>query len=210
MTARRLRLAVCAPAPVTRGSGPVSGTRRAGSHSPWPLPLAPPTPPPVSQPCSPASSLLRQGPTSHARASSASALKAFPMRTRTANGLWSSVRPPRFRRDPFVRDVAFDPGRATAPRITAPHMLPSTSITASAPAMLKISWLNPTPHTIAVYASPSPSPATTQHSLAGGRYPLPAPVFHRQHRASFVWRTIERFQALAAPFPGDRSAAHRP
>ena len=77
--------------------------------------------------------------------------------------------------------------------MTAPHMLPSTSITASAPAMLKISWLNPTPHTIAVYASPSPSPATTQHSLAGGRYPLPAPVFHRQDRASLAWRTIDPF-----------------
>ena len=36
------------------------------------------------------------------------------------------TRSPRFRCDPFVRDVAFDPGRATAPRITAPHMLPST------------------------------------------------------------------------------------
>jgi hypothetical protein len=68
--------------------------------------------------------------------------------------------------------------------------------------MLKISWLNPTPHTIAVYASPPPSLATTQHSLAGGRYPLPAPVFHRQDRASFAWRTIQSFQPFAAPFPG--------
>ncbi len=61
-------------------------------------------------------------------------LFAFRMRTRTADGLWSGMRPPRFRRDPFVRDVAFDPGRATAPRMTAPHMLPSTLITGSAPA----------------------------------------------------------------------------
>src|SRR3974390_155415 len=53
-------------------------------------------------------------------------LLAFPMRARAAHGLWPSVRSPRFRRDPFVRDVAFDPGRATAPRMTAPHMLPST------------------------------------------------------------------------------------
>src|SRR5208337_3191988 len=126
------------------------------------------------------------------------------MRTRTAHGLWSGVRSPRFRRDPFVRDVAFDPGRATAPRISAPHMLPSTSITASAPAMLKFSWLNPTPHTIAVYASPSPSPATTQYSLTGGRYPpLPAPVFHRLGRASFALAHNQSFQASAAPFSGD-------
>src|SRR5215831_19582263 len=31
-----------------------------------------------------------------------------------ANG--SEMRSPRFRYDPFARDVAFDPGRATAPR----------------------------------------------------------------------------------------------
>jgi hypothetical protein len=27
--------------------------------------------------------------------------------------------------DPFARDVVFDPGRASAPRIAVPHMLPS-------------------------------------------------------------------------------------
>jgi hypothetical protein len=31
-----------------------------------------------------------------------------------------------FRCDPFARDVAFDPGRASAPRIAVPHMLPSS------------------------------------------------------------------------------------
>ncbi len=36
------------------------------------------------------------------------------------------TRSPRFRCDPFTRDVAFDPGRASAPRITVPHMLPSS------------------------------------------------------------------------------------
>src|SRR4029077_10033473 len=29
----------------------------------------------------------------------------------------------------------------------------------------------------------------TQHSLPGGRYPLPGPDFHRLDRASFAWRT---------------------
>src|SRR5260370_39779556 len=38
--------------------------------------------------------------------------------------------------------------------------------------------------TIAVYASHPPSPATTQHSLPGARYGLPAPVSHRQDNAS--------------------------
>src|SRR3984893_10885983 len=93
------------------------------------------------------------------------------------------VRSPRFRRDPFIRDVASDPGRATVPRITAPHMLPSAVATASAPATSRISWLNPTPQMITVYASPWSSPSPTQHSLPGGRYPLPGPDFHRLDRA---------------------------
>jgi hypothetical protein len=96
------------------------------------------------------------------------------------------VRSPRFRRDPFVRDVASDPGRASAPRIAAPHMLPSAVATASAPAISSLSWLNPTPHTITVYASPWSSPSTTQHSLPSGRYPLLGPDFRRLDRASFL------------------------
>src|SRR6516162_5389936 len=56
-------------------------------------------------------------------------LLAFPMRT-TILGTTRRRRPdtryPRFRCDPFARDVAFDPGRASAPRMTVPHMLPSS------------------------------------------------------------------------------------
>jgi hypothetical protein len=72
-------------------------------------------------------------------------------------------------------------------------MLPSAFCTASAPAKLFLSWLNPTPHMIAVYASPWSSPSTPQHSLPGGRYPLPGPDSHRLDRASFAWRTQEEF-----------------
>src|ERR1700674_5635059 len=115
------------------------------------------------------------------------------MRTLGALCHRSNVRSPRFRRDPFVRDVVFDHGRASAPRIAVPHMLPSTLLTASASARSWISWLNSTPHTITVYASQSPSPATTQHSLPGARYGLPAPVSHRQDHASFAWRTSNPF-----------------
>src|SRR4051812_11940017 len=61
-------------------------------------------------------------------------LLAFPNRPGTALAAAGGRRSPRFRRDPFVRDVASDPGRATVPRITAPHMLPSAIATASAPA----------------------------------------------------------------------------
>jgi hypothetical protein len=74
----------------------------------------------------------------------------------------------RFRCDPFVRDVAIDPGRASAPCVTVPHMLPSTEPTVSAPTMLCLSWLIPTPHMTAVYASRPPSPTAAQHSLPGG------------------------------------------
>src|SRR6202165_871026 len=113
----------------------------------------------------------------------------FLSRPGIAQATAGQTRSPRFRRDPSVRDVASDPGRATVPCITAPHMLPSAVATASAPATSRISWLNPTPHMITVYASPWSSPSPTQHSLPGGRYPLPGLDFHRLDRASFAWRT---------------------
>src|SRR6201997_1998472 len=55
--------------------------------------------------------------------------------------------------------------------------------------MYDLSWLNPTPHAIAVYASQPTSPLTTQHSLPSGRYSLLGPDFHRLDRTSFAWRT---------------------
>src|SRR5262245_48085507 len=55
--------------------------------------------------------------------------------------------------------------------------------------MSDLSWLNPTPHAIAVYASQPLSPLATQHSLPSGRYSLLGPDFHRLDRASFAWRT---------------------
>jgi hypothetical protein len=117
----------------------------------------------------------------------------FLSRPGIASATAGGVRSPRFRRDPFIRDVAFDPGRATVPRITAPHMLPSTVRKVSAPATSKLSWLIPTPQMITVYASPWSSPSTTQHSLPGERYLLPGPVFHRLDHASFAWRTLTCF-----------------
>src|SRR6516164_7790648 len=95
----------------------------------------------------------------------------FPMRASRLCSLWSDMRPLRFRRVPFGRDVAFDPGGATASRITMPHILPSTVPSVSASATLLISWLNPPPHPITVYASHPPLPTTTQHSLPGGVLP---------------------------------------
>src|SRR6202047_3266797 len=80
----------------------------------------------------------------------------FPMRTSRLCSLWPNMRPLRFRRAPFGRDVAFDPGGATASRIAMPHMLPSTVPSVSASAKLLLSWLNPPPHPITVYASHPP------------------------------------------------------
>src|SRR6266851_1792181 len=113
-------------------------------------------------------------------------LLAFPMRTKAVCRRWPNVGSPRFRRDPFVRDGVFDLGRASAPRIAVPHMLPSATLKASASAILLLSRLNRPPRTIAVYASPWSSPPTTQHSLPGGRYPLPGPDIHRLDLASFL------------------------
>src|SRR5205807_295660 len=68
-----LRLAVCAPAPVTHFPGPAPGACFAGSHSLRPPHLAPPTPQPVARLCSSASQLLLRSLTSHVRSSSATA-----------------------------------------------------------------------------------------------------------------------------------------
>src|SRR6186997_2871821 len=50
--------------------------------------------------------------------------------------------------------------------------------------MSDLSWLNPTPHAIAVYASRPLSPGATQHSLPSGRYSLLGPDLHRLDRTS--------------------------
>src|SRR5258705_4662096 len=74
---------------------------------------------------------------SHARASSATASR-LPDADRRTRERTLNRRPdvgyPRFRRNPFARDVLLDPGGMTVPRITALHMLRSTITTVSAPA----------------------------------------------------------------------------
>jgi hypothetical protein len=93
------------------------------------------------------------------------------MRASRLCSLWPDMRPLRFRRAPFGRDGTFDLGGATASRIVMPHMLPSTVPSVSASAKFFLSWLNPPPHPITVYASHPPSPTTAQHSLPGGALP---------------------------------------
>src|SRR6266480_7503856 len=66
--------------------------------------------------------------------------------------------------------------------------------------MSDLSWLNPTPHAIAVYASSPLSPVATQHSLPSGRYSLLGPDLYeapfvknlfwtRQKSSSWGWRS---------------------
>src|SRR3981189_938195 len=71
--------------------------------------------------------------------------------------------------------------------------------------MSDLSWLNPTPHAIAVYASRPLSPVATQHSLPSGRYSLLGPDFHRLDRASFAWRTHSITSAARADRVGGTS-----
>src|SRR5580658_3770691 len=92
-------LAVCAPAPVTRIFGTVSEACFAGSHSPWPPPLAPPAPQWPKPPCSSASQLLWRSLTSRDRASSATAPRLPDAdRRRLPNGRFrgsmAGLRPP--------------------------------------------------------------------------------------------------------------------
>src|SRR5215813_14120975 len=150
----------CVPAPVTRLPGSASGTCFAGSHSPWSPPFAPPAPlqlpPPQTAPQSlptPVHHRLR--------------LLTFPMRTRSTHGLWSDAGYPRFRRDPFARDVALDPGGTTMPRIAALHMLRSTMKTVSAPAISSFRGSIPHPTHALCTLCVRRCRRLTQHSLPG-------------------------------------------
>src|SRR6476659_3820722 len=68
--------------------------------------------------------------------------------------------------------------------------------------MSDLSWLNPTPHAIAVYASQPLSPVATQHSLPSGRYSLHGPDLHRLDRTSFPWRTYSIISSAVASSVG--------
>jgi len=57
----------------------------------------------------------------------------FPMRASRLCSLWPAMRPLRFRRVPFGRDGAFDPGGATASRIAMPHNVAFDGFRASRP-----------------------------------------------------------------------------
>ena len=95
-------------------------------------------------------------------------LLAFPMRTRSAHGLWSDTRYPRFRRDPCARDVALGRGGTTMPRITALLMLRSTMKTVSAPASRSFRGSLPHPTQQLCTLRVRRRRRLTQHSPPGG------------------------------------------
>src|SRR3954470_22746817 len=117
---------------------------RRSLPSPRPAAFPPHPPPPTRSALFGASSVVRSRPTPPAFRGGF-ALLSFPPRPETAWAAAGDRRSPRFRRDPFVRELVSDPGRATVPRIAAPLMLPSALWTASAPALKLISWLNTDP-----------------------------------------------------------------
>ena len=86
----------------------------------------------------------------------------------TALAIAGETRSPRFRRDPFARDVFSDPGRANDASHNGIAHVAFDPFHGLRPCGKPISWLNSTPHAIAVYASQASSPALMQHSLPGG------------------------------------------
>src|SRR5512143_1813480 len=70
---------------------------------------------------------------------------SFPTGPGIAVATAGGMRSPRFRRIPFRSDLVSDSGGASAPRVTAPHMLPSALWSASASATLSFSELNTDP-----------------------------------------------------------------
>ena len=112
------------------------------------------------------------------------------MRAGAVEPLRSDARSPRFRRIPFARDVVCDHGGAAAPRISVPPMLPSSSGTISAPTSSILSRLNTHPmQLLCTLRGRRHRRNLAQHSLSGGRYPLPGQDFHLLDSASLAWRT---------------------
>ena len=92
---------------------------------------------------------------------------------------------PRFRRVPFLRDVASDP-EGDGSSHSGPAHVAFGSLDRLGPCDIAISWLNPTPHKIAVYASPWSSPSTPQHSLPAGATPYPDRTFTGWNAPAFL------------------------
>jgi hypothetical protein len=92
--------------------------------------------------------------------------------------------PPRFRHDPFARDMASDPGGAMAPRDRGTTHFALGAHDGLGLHNVVISWLNPIPHAITVYASDPASPRRPHTRYRAARYALPGRDLHPLDHAS--------------------------
>src|SRR5262245_38287824 len=156
-------LAVCAPAPVTRVFGTVSGACFAGSHSPWPPPFAPPAPLRSGPLCSSASQLLWQSLTSRDRTSSATAPRLPDAdRRRLPNGRSRDLPVPAQGASAHAR--VSDHARSSGPRAVAPEHVAFHHMHGVGTQDKTLSRLNGWPMRSPVNASPRPSRATAHDS----------------------------------------------
>jgi hypothetical protein len=148
--------------------------------------LAPPAPRRIAPPCSPASQLLRLGPTSRVRSSSAN---GFPSRCGPEAGLpWPYAGSPKFRRDPFARDLLFDPGRADMASLSGPVRVAFDSLHGlrSCDDPLRGSITHPTQPLCTLRGRRHRR--LTQHSLPGCLLGITWVGLAPTDRASFAWR----------------------
>src|SRR5215468_3749345 len=156
---RQIYAAVCEPASLTCLSSTEPGACVADPHSPWSPPFAPPTPRRIAPLCSSASQLLWRSATSRARTSSAT-VPRLPDADRpshatlTASHEISQLPTRSF----FARDVALDPGGTNSASHNGIAHVAFDHEDSLRSREFIISWLTPTPHAIAVYASCSASP----------------------------------------------------
>src|SRR5215468_12547940 len=111
----------------------------------------------------------------------------FPMRASRLCSLWSDMRPLRFRRVPFGRDGAFDPGGATASRMAMPHMLPSTG--SERLGLRNVTSFGAQSPTLSDHCVRFASAVADDYTTLASRRratALPGPVFHRQDHVSFA------------------------
>jgi hypothetical protein len=110
----------------------------------------------------------------------------LPVAARGVGTTAGQTRSPRFRRAPFERDVACDPGRASAPRIAAPHMLPSAVAKVSAPAL-------------SVFRGSIPHPIQLLCTLRRGRHLPRRNTRYQADATPYLGRTFTGWIAPASP-----------
>ena len=120
---------------------------------------------------------------------------------------WPNAGPPKFRRDPFARDLLFDPGRRAWPRLAALSMLRSTLCTVSAPATypLRGSITHPTQPLCTLRGRRRRR--LTQHSLPGCLLCITWVGLSPTDRVSFAWRLRRVGPEAAVPGSESRSNA---